>query len=77
MSRTTPTCVRCRVTMDEGYLSDRGHHNSRTQAEWIEGQPEVQKWLGMLEVGIRTKGKKVLKVSVYRCPRCGLLESYA
>jgi hypothetical protein len=62
--------------MDEGYLIDRGHGNQRSQAEWVEGPPEIQRWLG-LNVGIRIKDRRVLKVSVYRCPRCGLLESYA
>ena len=62
--------------MDEGFLMDRGHHNSQSQLEWIEGPPEESTWLGM-KTGLKTKGKKVIKVSVWRCPRCGLLESYA
>jgi len=72
----SPTCGRCRAPMDEGFLMDRGHHNSQSQLEWIEGPPEESTWLGM-KTGLKTKGKKVIKVSVWRCPRCGLLESYA
>ena len=75
MSRS-PTCGRCREPMVEGFVMDRGHGNHKEQAQWIEGPPEEMKWLGM-NLGLKTKGKKMLKVSVWRCPRCGLLESYA
>ena len=56
--------------MEEGFLIDRGHHNSVAQPEWTAGQPQ-KTWLG-----IRVKGDKY-PATTYRCPRCGLLQSYA
>ena len=76
MSTPAPTCARCRVAMEEGYLLDRGHGNYRDQAQWVEGGPDRIRWLGV-DFGVQTKDREVLKVSTWRCPRCGLLESYA
>lgn len=58
--------------MEEGFLMDKGHANSRTQQEWVEGEPEPSFWLGL-----SLKGKDKLRVATYRCPKCGLLQSYA
>ena len=41
-------------------------------SRWIEGAPE-KGWLG----GMKLKGRRALDVSVWRCIRCGFLESYA
>jgi len=57
--------------MEEGFLLDRGHGDSRKVGEWAEGQPERRWW------GLQLKGKERLPVVAYRCPRCGLLQSYA
>jgi hypothetical protein len=62
--------------MEEGYLADHAHANALSQAEWVEGAPEMQHWLGM-KVGLKTKGHPIRKITVWRCPRCGLLEHYA
>ncbi len=76
MSSSTPNCLRCRVEMKSGLLLDRGHHNSQNQAEWVEGEPEQRKLLGF-PVGLKTANHEILKIVAYRCPRCGMLESYA
>lgn len=73
---TPPNCVRCRERMEEGYMLDRGHANSARQAEWVEGAPQMQRVLG-IGFGIHAPKERLHKVTVYRCPRCGLLESYA
>ena len=67
-----PECPNCRVAMDEGFMIDRGHANSASQAEWAEGMPERTWWQGL-----RLKGKERIPAVTYRCPRCGLLQSYA
>ena len=67
-----PLCPTCRTAMEEGFLLDRGHLNFETQAEWVEGPP-VQSWWS----GLRLKGKQKLAATTYRCPTCGLLQSYA
>jgi hypothetical protein len=76
MTERTPDCQRCRVTMEEGYLLDRGHGNHQDPAKWVEGEPVQRRWLG-LKIGVQTKDREVRQVQAYRCPRCGLLESYA
>jgi hypothetical protein len=58
--------------MEEGFLLDRGHGNQPSQAEWAEGQPEKSFWHGL-----RLKGRDRIAVTTYRCPSCGLLQSYA
>jgi hypothetical protein len=58
--------------MDEGYVLDRGESNRRLQETWVEGPPEPSFW-----TGLKTKGRKVLAVTTWRCRDCGLLESYA
>ena len=76
MSSSTPNCLRCRTAMEGGFLLDRGHGNSQNQAEWVEGEPEQRKIFG-LPAGLKTSKDDILKVVTYRCPRCGMLESYA
>jgi hypothetical protein len=76
MTHPIPNCHTCRTAMEEGFLLDRGHANSADVAKWVEGPPEMGRWLGM-NTGIKTKEREMLPVAVYRCPRCGLLESYA
>ncbi len=76
MSQHRPTCRNCRTTMEEGWVADKSHANSVDQAKWVAGEPQHQKWLGM-NMGITTKGKKQFDVTVWRCDKCGLLESYA
>ena len=66
-----PTCPQCRVAMTEGFLIDRAHANSITLPEWVEGAPERRWW------GFSLKGRARLRAQTYRCPRCGLLQSYA
>ena len=39
---------------------------------WIEGAPEKSFW-----IGIKTRGRRKLKIETWRCGRCGYLESYA
>ena len=69
---TPKECLRCRGPMEPGFVLDRGHHNSKTTQQWVEGAPERSFW-----TGVKTKGKVQHVVSTYRCERCGYLESYA
>ena len=66
-----PECPGCRVTMEEGFLLDQGHGDRKSVGQWAEGPPEHRWW------GLKLKGKERLPVVAYRCPRCGLLQSYA
>jgi len=69
---TSHKCPSCRAEMEDGFLIDKGGHHAPTQQEWAEGPPEVSFW-----TGLKLKGKDKLRVTTYRCPNCGLLQSYA
>jgi len=58
--------------MEAGVILDKGHANSLSTSEWLEGKPEKSFW-----AGLKTKGRDRLPVRTYRCPKCGYLESYA
>ena len=58
----THFCPECRVWMEVGFL---------WSSLWVEGEPKTS----LLEL-IRAKPKR-FRVDAYRCPECGLLESYA
>jgi hypothetical protein len=58
--------------MEEGFMLDRGHHNAAAISQWAAGAPVRSFW-----TGLKLKGKVVLPAITYRCPRCGLLQSYA
>jgi hypothetical protein len=78
MINADPFCVRCKSPMEEGLMLDHADGGANLQAEWMEGEPEIRKFLGFISFGrVNIKDKKILKVSVWRCPRCGVLESYA
>ena len=72
MSTTEPVCPQCRERMEEGLLLDRGHGNRLTVLEWLAGQPEPSFWRGL-----ETKGRRKRRLVAYRCPRCGLVQTYA
>ena len=68
-----PNCSKCDAVMEEGFILDRGHYNSLKQLVWIEGKLDVSRWTG----GLKTKDRLAFTVITFRCPNCGLLESYA
>ena len=65
-------CPRCRGNMFEGFIIDRGDHNSKNLQKWVEGEPIKSFWRGL-----ETKDRDKYEVSTYRCDKCGYLESYA
>ena len=69
---STPTCPRCRGSMEDGFILDKAHHNSAQVPEWVEGDPVKSFW-----TGLQTKGRRMLPITVFRCDGCGYLESYA
>ena len=68
-----PNCSTCDAVMEEGFILDRGHYNSFQQSVWIGGPPDVSQWTG----GLKIKSRPSFTVTAFRCPNCGLLESYA
>lgn len=65
-------CIRCRGSMEPGFVLDRGHHSTAGTQDWVEGEPERSFW-----TGVKTKGKEKFPVRTFRCARCGYLEAYA
>ncbi|MBI2407270.1 MAG: hypothetical protein HYV19_03065 [Gemmatimonadetes bacterium] len=69
---SAPSCPACRTLMEEGFMIDQGDHSTPSQSEWAEGPPERSFWRGL-----NLKGKERIPAVTYRCPQCGLLQSYA
>lgn len=67
-----PACPKCDQPMEPGFVVDRGHGNARLMSTWVAGKPERSFW-----TGLKTSKRANLEVLAYRCPDCGLLESYA
>ncbi len=71
MAGSNPTCPKCKSAMEEGFLLDKGDHNSSNVPIWVDGPPDKRWW------GLRTGDKEKLQVVTFGCVRCGYLESYA
>ena len=64
-------CIRCHTSMEAGYIPDVGYA-SCTQQRWAPGVPDVSFWRGL-----KVKQDQLIRVTTFRCPKCGYLESYA
>lgn len=71
--RPIPTCLRCSSAMDAGFMFDVSHGAIR-QSRWVPGKPEAGFWTGEVTM---TQADRGLRITTFRCPRCGYLESYA
>jgi Zn-finger nucleic acid-binding protein len=71
INRTKKMCPDCAVEMVEGFILDMTY-GGKLVPRWIKGGPEKSAW-----VGVKTKGKECRSVETHRCPKCGLLRSYA
>ena len=60
-------CPKCKVPMQEGYLSEETRHG-----HWYEGRPRY-----FLGIPMFRWAKTQVPIKAYRCPSCGYLESYA
>ena len=69
---TAPRCRQCDTPMEEGFVPDTGHANAGYQSTWVAGLPERSFWYGL-----KLRDKRRHPVRTFRCPKCGLLESYA
>jgi hypothetical protein len=55
--------------MEEGVTIDL---ESRRTQMWLRGPVEETRF-----TGIRTRGRELLRVVSYRCPKCGFIKSFA
>lgn len=65
-------CPKCQGLMEEGFVLDRGHYDTRRVNTWVEGEPVKSFWSG-----IKVKNKLQFEVKTFRCGGCGYNESYA
>lgn len=66
-------CLRCQSPMEEGFVLDTAHGGIR-QSRWSPGKPQPSFWTGEVK---SNQFMAARRVTTYRCPTCGYLESYA
>ena len=65
-------CPKCEGSMAEGFILDHGDYGQSKVSTWQAGPPERNFWSG-----IKQLKKEQLRISTWRCGRCGYLENYA
>jgi hypothetical protein len=76
MASQTMDCPKCKARMEEGFIIEYMDFNHTQVSNWVEGQPTDNRVLG-LSAGLKTKDRRMLPVSSFRCTGCGYVESYA
>ncbi len=66
---TSSTCPKCTGPMEPGYVRDYFASNGYDVSVWSPGHMKVQL--------LPFSNGKTIKVTVFRCTKCGYLESYA
>ncbi|MBS0196867.1 MAG: hypothetical protein JSR77_08920 [Planctomycetes bacterium] len=69
---TVPSCIRCDMPMEAGFLLDHGH-GTNFQTVWCKGTVQHSIWVGIKQAQVATG----IPTTSYRCPQCGYLETYA
>lgn len=64
-------CAKCGGELAEGFVPAEGQ-SSGAVSTWIAGAPQFG-FLG----NVKIEGKTAHRIRVFRCSKCGLLESYA
>jgi hypothetical protein len=68
-------CPKCNAEMDEGLQLDASFGGVR-KATWVKGKDLPTIRISLLPPKVEITGERYY-VTVYRCPACGFLESYA
>lgn len=72
-------CPKCSSKMEEGYATEHTTYHVITrvviQHSWLPGAPALNRYGGIDEK--RTDATKALPVTMFRCVKCGYLESFA
>ena len=63
------------ILMEPGFQLDAGKGRT-TQARWMPGEPVPMQVFYPSEAS-RDQRRQALRITTYRCPKCGLLDSYA
>lgn len=67
-----PQCPDCKVDMAPGLIPDDWNALYTDRSSWVPGRPDDS-----LLTGLKLSGRLVFPISAFRCPKCGLLRSYA
>lgn len=70
--RTPTSCAKCGGSVSSGFIVDMGDGGSANVSQWQDGEPR-RAWYG----GVKLPKGEQIKVTTYRCDRCGYLENYA
>jgi hypothetical protein len=68
-----PECLRCQTVMSPGFQFDIGYGVIR-RSKWVEGSPQRTLLSGEVK---SAQAKQGVPITMFRCPACGYLESYA
>jgi hypothetical protein len=71
-----PQCPDCQELMEIGFLPYQ-EDAAVCEIRWYPGEVEYYSLFGVRSSNIKTDSAKYRKVTSYRCPKCGLLRSYA
>ncbi len=63
--------------MEEGFIPDFAGGGGALQMLWHPGTPEDQRFLGLRTGSVKVDRSEAIKITVFRCSRCGLLKPYA
>ncbi len=66
-----PLCGTCQVEMDKGFMPD--HYAKTIQSVWHPGNATEKTLFGDLKLNTAA----LIPVTVFRCPQCGHLSSFA
>jgi hypothetical protein len=66
------TCQRCAGPLEPGYVLEIGDGNVRSVSQWVTGAPER----GFM-FGLKTRNRRSLPITTFRCTQCGFLQSFA
>jgi hypothetical protein len=73
MTKPELKCPTCHEAMQQGFFADFSlYPRNHRVATWVKG-PLQKSWFWGLDV----EGEGQHEIVAFRCPRCGLLQSYA
>lgn len=72
MSAETMRCPKCGGELRQGFIFDHHGGGKRLVDTWVEGAPEKAYWRIT-----KATADQCIPVGVFRCTKCGFLESYA
>ncbi|QDT42741.1 hypothetical protein Pan241w_28300 [Gimesia alba] len=68
-------CPKCNAEMEKGYLLDSSYGGAR-KAAWVKGDELPTIKITAFPPAVEITGEQY-ELAVYRCPSCGLVETYA